>query len=414
MDYNKILKKYGESIDTISSRKFATLTGMGKTKALKVLSELRNGSTKKLAESNEIVGDTWNINIPSTRICTLEQLIEHAKVDLTQWQVERFFANKWEVGAKDANGNIVVEPLFQVKATFRRPKGMTVEAVKGEIERLKDAAKSEIKPFYISKKYSDKGNALEISIADLHSGKLAWGEETLGANYDHKIAAKLYENAFTDILGRTSVPLEKILLVIGNDLLNSDSRAGTTTRGTIVNNDSRYHKNFLSVWDLVSRQVETCLQIAPVDVMMVPGNHDEMSVWHLGHSLECFYANNKFVKIDNSPAYRKYWQFGTCMVMGTHGNDIKLKDLPLLMATEMPEMFASSTHREIHLGHLHQERLTEQFGVRTRIIPSLSPADWWHTTNGYTGNIRGAQGFVWNKNDGLIEIKEHAVKALAE
>jgi hypothetical protein len=51
------------------------------------------------------------------RITTLEQLLRFCKVNLVDWIVEHHVINKWEVGAKNPEtGDIVVEPLFQVKA----------------------------------------------------------------------------------------------------------------------------------------------------------------------------------------------------------------------------------------------------------------------------------------------------------
>lgn len=49
------------------------------------------------------------------RIRTLDQLLKACQVDLKVWEVERYTVNKWEVGAKDPDGEIVVTPLFQVK-----------------------------------------------------------------------------------------------------------------------------------------------------------------------------------------------------------------------------------------------------------------------------------------------------------
>lgn len=418
------IKKAGKTPETIGRYSLMKLLGVGERKARTLLRNLRGnsevtpnaGSSGKLAESSELAGDRWNVHLPSTRIHTLEQLIEYFEVDLSKWEVSSFQCNKWEMGYVDSDGNASAEPLYQIKATFVKAKGFTLEAVKAEIERLKVAASSEIKKFNINRnsKYSDKGNALEVSIADLHLGKLGHGKETLGANYDHKIAAKLYENAFVDILNRTTVPLERVCIVAGNDLFNCDSRAGLTTKGTVQNNDTRYMKMFEVGFDLLVKQINTCLDAAPVDVMMVSGNHDEHSVWHLGHSLQCYYSGNKNVNINNSPAYRKYWQYGVNMVMMTHGNDIKEKDLPLLLATEMPQMFADTKYREVHLGHKHQVSLFESHGIRVRIIPSLTAPDWWHSQSGYVGQIRAAQGFVWSKANGLIEIKEHCIDTLAE
>ena len=56
----------------------------------------------------------------STRITTLKQLLKFCKVDQKVWEVERHTLNKWEVGMKGPDGGVVVEPLFQVKATLKR------------------------------------------------------------------------------------------------------------------------------------------------------------------------------------------------------------------------------------------------------------------------------------------------------
>lgn len=422
-DIEKI-HKAGYTAFSIGRDKAAKLLGITRDQARRRLTKLRNGAVSPkadmgstLTEAQEQTSDKWNIELPRTRICTLDELIEQFKVDLTTWEVERFIANKWEVGAKSEDGSIVVEPLYQIKATFKRITGFNLESVRAEIERLKAAAKVVIAPFGINKSLKHghgKENALEISIADLHLGKLGWGEETLGANYDHKIARKLYQGAFTDILQRTTVPLERICLVLGNDLLNSETRAGATVNNTIQSNDGRYMKSFQAAFDLLVKQINTSLEVAPVDVLMVPGNHDEHSVWHLGHSLECMYAGNKYVKIDNTPSYFKFWQFGYNMVMATHGNEIKQKELPLMMATTMRKMFGETKYNEVHLGHLHQTSLFENYGIRVRIIPSLTAPDWWHSQHGYTNQVRAGQGFVWNKSNGLIEIKEHCIDRLAE
>lgn len=69
-----------------------------------------------VTETNEITENKWNITLPKTRIHTLEELIKFFNVDTTVWQVERFIANKWEMGYVDKLGEPDALPLFQVKA----------------------------------------------------------------------------------------------------------------------------------------------------------------------------------------------------------------------------------------------------------------------------------------------------------
>lgn len=56
----------------------------------------------------------------SPRIRTLAQLLAAGEVDLQKWKVLTYRLNKWEVGARDPDGEMVVTPLFQVKATLVR------------------------------------------------------------------------------------------------------------------------------------------------------------------------------------------------------------------------------------------------------------------------------------------------------
>jgi len=79
---------------------------------------VENSKTEKIEKEEK--GNKAKVLSRSTRIKTLDQLLEATEVDLDVWEVERHKVNKWEVGSKDPDGNIVVEPLFQVKASLIR------------------------------------------------------------------------------------------------------------------------------------------------------------------------------------------------------------------------------------------------------------------------------------------------------
>lgn len=364
-------------------------------------------------ETNEINGDEWKISLPKTRIHTLEELVEFCKVDLSIWEVDRFICNKWEMAAKlgeDSDQEVVVTPLFQIKAFLKKKK--EIVSARKEIEALKVLAKQSARlPIAVKANKSASGNMLEINIPDAHFGKLAWGLETGGPNYDVKIAEEVVERAFEALLSKVGhYEFEEIILIVGNDILNSDDVEGRTTAGTNVSTDGRYQKTFCTVRTLMTRFIERlrhkfrCRVIA----IMVPGNHDKLSVWHLGDSLECYFHNYKDVTIENTPRYRKYHSFGKVMLMFTHGDKGKRNDYPLLMATEQPEMFGRSKFWEAHTGHNHQTKVDEQHGVRVRVLSALCPADDWHAENALVGNKRSAEAYVWNKDEGLIGIAIHS------
>lgn len=369
------------------------------------------------AETHEQSGEEWKIHIRRTRIKTLDELLAHCEVDTLVWEVERFVVNKWEVGARDNDGKIQVEPLFQVKATLRKRPVMV--SVREEIEALKrEAAAHMPERFGFTPRRDKGGNLLEICIFDLHVLKLCWGRETGHENYDSKIARDCFDRAIETILGRASgYKIDRILYPVGNDLLHIDNSNNTTFAGTRQDSDSRYFKGARIAREMQCEAIEKLSEIAPVDVVIVSGNHDETTAWHIGDSLVCWFRNSKHVSINNEPIKRKYYEYGQNMLLFTHGNAEKHADLPELMAAEQPEMWSRTRFREAHTGHLHQQRFDrkrirtdikherrtqEIHGTRVRIISSLTPPDAWHASMGFAGNIRSAEGFIWGKNDGLL------------
>lgn len=413
MNYRKIIEDAGLSPDTIGRYKLAELLGCGEKKARGIISSLRAEGSPVENSSHEYVGDKWNITLDKTRIQSLDELIRFFKVDLSTWEVERFICNSWEVGAKDAKGKIRTTALYQVKATFRRISSANIETVKKALEEVRrEFAKNPIHvpPRMAGESLDSDSVALEISVFDAHFGKLAWAEETGWKNYDTSIAIEEYEKAVDAILGRCFYSLGKIVYVVGNDILNSDNREGTTTKGTPQSNDSRYHKVFESVLKTIIRQIEKMRLWCPVDVIFVSGNHDDLSVWHLGNCVSITYAGTPSVSVFNEPRQRKYWSWGENLVMFEHGEKGPHKEKPLMMAVEQPLLWSQSRIREVHLAHLHQERVYEKMGVKVRVIPALCPPDYYHSANGYIGNIPGAQGFLWDKEEGLIGTIEYSIK----
>lgn len=248
---------------------------------------------------------------------------------------------------------------------------------------------------------------LEISIPDLHVGKLSWDKET-GEDYDIDISIKRYKDAIEALISR--VPLgciDRILLPLGNDLLNVDNKMNTTTMGTPQSSDSRFGKIFRTVKSLMVETIDKLSQIAPVDVLIIPGNHDEQTMFTLGELLDVWYRESKQVKVYNSPKLRKYYQYGSNMMMFTHGDKEKHNELGLIMAHEEAKMWGQTKHREVHLGHFHKTKSIQyttgdEFpGFKIRILPSLCASDAWHYAQGYLSS-KAAKAFLWHKEDGMV------------
>jgi hypothetical protein len=242
---------------------------------------------------------------------------------------------------------------------------------------------------------------------DIHFGRLTWNEES-GSDYDIKIAEEMVTSVLDKLLYFVSnMDVERIFLPIGNDFFNVNSKTNATVRGTPQQEDTRYQKTFKRGRQLAISMIERCLNIAPVDVMIVPGNHDEERSFYLGDSLECWFHNTKSVVIDNGAKKRKYYQFKSNMIGLTHGSAEPIGKLPILMAMEQPLMWASTKNREWHLGDKHHKKdmllkSDEGSGIMIRLLRSLVAADAWTFDNGFVGTERAAEGLLWHPEDGII------------
>ncbi len=369
--------------------------------------DVEEEAEKLKTETLTVSGDKAEIGkITDKRIKTLQDLVKECQIDLNEWQIDRWVCNKWEVGAKDKAKQLIVKPLFQIKVWLSRNKPVIdYTAFKSSV--IKDMQKHS--PKYPKIKYpKSEPNLLEINLADLHLGKLAWDEET-GTNFDLPIAENDFDKTVDKLIIQSQpYNIDRVLFIVGNDFFNVDNSRNTTTNNTPQDEDTRWHKTFNRGRLLIVKQVDKLTAIAPVDLVIVPGNHDTERAFYLGEALACWYRNCKDVTVDNAPKPRKYYRYGSNLIGYTHGNEEKVLDLPVIMASEVPQLWAETKYREWHLGHIHQKKeikwisTQEHKGTTIRYMRSLSGTDAWHNKKGYINNVRAGEGFIWNKDNGLI------------
>ncbi len=369
----QILKEFKEKMNSgdleTNIRKWLRHTaGLKKTQGNQVFLELKKEIFP--SKSNSII-ETLKISEPGG---SLDEVLTKCEINKNNWDVDDFNVKELASGT------------FLWNVYFKKSKNC---------QDVKDLLKNIIPaPFVEKNKYEEKENSLlaEVNLADFHIGKLCWEEET-GNNYDIKTAVKIFRDAVDyKIFQLKKYPIEKILFPVGNDFFQVDNLQNTTTAGTQQDVDSRYGKMFREGTKLIIETIERLQKIAPVDVMVTAGNHDKMSIFFLGEILEIYYQNNPNVSVDTSLLPRKYYKYGKNLLGFTHGNDIKLVDLPMIMAVETPKWWGETKYRFVKCGHFHHQKmiLNEVSGIIVEIMPSLTGTDSWHKNKGYTGNIRSA------------------------
>lgn len=338
-----------------------------------------------------------NYVVTSDKIRTLEDLVNYCRVDLTRWEVTKFVCNTWGSGTN---------PSYQCKAWFTKKVTEDKESIRQNfIDDLKHFAYE-----YPIIKYEDKDyqNALEICLFDIHYGLESLQQET-GDEYNLEKAEKLFMASiyhFGSLINLYNI--EQIILPIGHDFFNVNSMMNTTVQGTVQDEQTRFHKTFTNARKMVVKAVDYLMTLAPVEIIMLGGNHDFERTYYLGDSLFCWYAKTDNVIVNNDPKPRKYWVYGKNLVGMSHGNMEKFEELPLIMATEVPTLWGESLYREWHTGHLHKNEIMERQNVRIRRVPSLVANSAWASSKGFNSE-REAQAFIWNKNKGLTGVLNYHI-----
>jgi DNA repair exonuclease SbcCD nuclease subunit len=357
-------------------------------------------------EQNISKNETSNtMEVSAKRIISLDELLKQCNVDLTIWEVERYIANKWEMAEKGGN----ITPLFQIKATLKR---RTMENLNWDFvgDTLCNKLLSHIPDYEsIKRDFSKDSHLLIIDPSDAHFGKLVSSYENPGKTYNLQVAKERYIEGFLGIMEKAERhKIDKVLIVIGNDIMHTDNPRSTTTKGTYQDSDGMFYDMFNTALDATITVIESIMKKYDVDVVFNASNHDYSSSWMLARTLEAWFRNTSNVNVDSRITHRKYYQYGLNLIGTSHGDGAKLTDLPLHMANEAPELWSKTKFRYVYLHHIHHYNKVkfqtgkDYIGVTVEYLRSPSEADSWHFINGYTGSPKAIEGFIHHKDNGQV------------
>jgi hypothetical protein len=242
---------------------------------------------------------------------------------------------------------------------------------------------------------------LVVDPADIHIGKLCSAFE-VGESYDNQIAVNRVLNGVNGILNKvSSLNIDKILFVIGNDILHIDNPKRTTTSGTPQDTDGMWHSNFLIAKQLYVDIIEKLMCVADVEVVFNPSNHDYTNGFFLAQLIETHFRNCENVKFDCSISHRKYFTYGENLIGTSHGDGAKQQDLPMLMAHESKD-WVNCKHKYFYIHHFHHKISKDYMSVCVEALRSPSGTDSWHHRNGYEHAPKAVEGFVHHPKHGQI------------
>lgn len=259
----------------------------------------------------------------------------------------------------------------------------------------------------IKRQKTKDGHLLVIDPADVHIGKLCSAFET-GEEYNSQMAVQRVLEGVDGIINKSNgFKVDKINLILGNDILHVDGPNNTTTSGTRQDVSGMFYDNFLMAKQLYVDVIEKLITIADVHCTFNPSNHDYMSGWLLAEIIQTHFRHSKNITFDCSMSHRKGFKYFNNLIGTTHGDGAKQNDLPLLMATEFPKEWSETKHRYIYLHHFHHKMSKDHIGITLETLRSPSPADSWHHRNGYQHAPQAIEGFIHHKEHGQIARLTH-------
>ena len=227
--------------------------------------------------------------------------------------------------------------------------------------------------------------AVVTSGGELHYGGSGWiletGEEFTREEAEARLV-RTREQMLEEIADRGRP--EKFYYAIGHDFLAVDTDLGTTTAGTPQDTDGTAARIVSEGFDLALRDVDSLREVAPIEIISVPGNHDRLLTIALLKAMETAYRNQPDVSITFSARSRTYAAYGNTLLGFAHGDGaLKPAQYMATMAKEEPAGWAVTIYRAFFTGHLHSEVVRELVGGTHYQMPSLRGKDRFHERQAY-------------------------------
>jgi len=445
MNKTEHIKKLIEENPLITNEEIMAVTGAGKSLVWDVagsnesrigispedqsrMAKNKPGVTKDFSQTDGTVEFRTNRHIKD-----IDKALREQNVDMDTWMVDRIIThdNSWDVTMKvgvskkfedsefnlegtETSTHVETRTNYQFKIVVhlkRRPEKPVIDAVRMLIEEIPKFKFNRAPKFK-----TESGVAGEMALLDAHLAKLAWAAETGQKDYDLKIGANDYIEACDQNLSwMAPFKPEKIYYILGQDYLHFENYTGTTFRGgNILDHDTRLPKAIKIAIETQVKCIYSCRSLAPVEVIWIPGNHDEHASLWLACLIDHHFKDDKYVTVDLGPSKRKARRWGNLLVGWAHDISRKYPSWNNELAQAYPELWGRDSNgevskfREWHCGHKHKKMETKmhptitQGGVLIRQLTALSPIDAWHFENLFTDAVPGGESLVWSKDNGVI------------
>jgi len=288
-----------------------------------------------------------------------------------------------------------------------------IEEETQELQNLREsvlediAQQSPIKHLSNYRKITD-GHLLIISATDIHIGKLC-DEYDTGNTYNESVAYKYAIDCIHGLLKKSNwFDIDKIVFIWWHDILHTDNPSRTTTKGTNQDTSGMWHSNARLWVKLYVEILEILSQVAPVEFVFCPSNHDYTHWWFMCQIVEAWFKGNENVRFHCDMKHRKYIKYGNSLIWFSHWDGCKEDKLGWLMSIEAKKDRAKCTFRYFYLWHLHHRIAKEYVNVTIEYTRSISGTDTRHNDKGYKSS-QAMEAFIHSKKTWQIARFTHYV-----
>jgi len=251
-------------------------------------------------------------------------------------------------------------------------------------------------------------------LADVHIGMLAWAAETR-EDWDSKIASDAV-NVAASILTEKTPPSKHCIIANLGDFFHFDTDKGTTTKGTILDVDSRWSNVIQLGVETILRFVKFALEKhETVKIINSIGNHDNQSALMLPFILKPYFMKEPRVTIDTAPRMHHYHIFGANLLGFHHGHRCSPQRLCGCVTRDQllyPGVDTSKVEF-IHwlTAHVHHEAKEYDGGILVESFRTLAAKDAFAAGQGYRA-MRDVQAVTYDRQDGECDRQRCSFKMI--
>lgn len=218
-----------------------------------------------------------------------------------------------------------------------------------------------------------------FGIADCHIGYSDIDED----DWSIRQSGERVLRSFRKLLKRTlkfGKP-ERIILAFLGDFFHADREDLRTSYGTQMETEGLIEDILKEGYRVAHEIIEMCMDVSDVTIRLVEGNHDRVTSKGLMLHLSKHFSN---CDTDLNFRERQYLKYENNLITLWHGDTIKDRNMPKIVADEADDMWGKCDNRYICYGHIHPEMINDENRGATLIrLAGPSGRDEYDYSQGY-------------------------------